>query len=145
VWRELGRPPGGPMLKRLGRFVSAPYARHWGSVWRACQVLAAFHAGRLTRGELLRPQPHPSRRKRLPNVERWRILKRDDFRCVACGRRPSQDAAVELEVDHIHPVSKGVDNGESNLRTLCKSCNQSKRVTLDGPSTDSQPTPPSES
>lgn len=54
---------------------------------------------------------------------RYKILKRDNFMCVVCGRRPPE---VELCVDHIKPVSKGGNNIESNLRTLCTDCNLGK-------------------
>jgi len=54
---------------------------------------------------------------------RYSIMKRDNFMCVLCGRRPPE---VELHVDHIKPVSKGGTNDESNLRTLCADCNRGK-------------------
>ena len=54
---------------------------------------------------------------------RYSIMKRDNFMCVLCGRRPPE---VELHVDHIKPVSKGGTNDESNLRTLCADCNMGK-------------------
>jgi hypothetical protein len=54
---------------------------------------------------------------------RYKILKRDNFRCVTCGRRPP---GVELCVDHIIPVAKGGTNSEDNLRTLCTDCNLGK-------------------
>ena len=54
---------------------------------------------------------------------RYQIMKRDNFQCVMCGRRPPN---VELCVDHIKPVCKGGLSIESNLRTLCKDCNSGK-------------------
>lgn len=54
---------------------------------------------------------------------RYKILKRDNFQCVICGRRPPD---IELCVDHIMPVSKGGTNAEENLRTLCTDCNLGK-------------------
>lgn len=56
---------------------------------------------------------------------RYDILQRDNFRCVLCGASSKEDG-VKLEVDHILPVSKGGLSIPSNLRTLCKSCNQGK-------------------
>ena len=52
------------------------------------------------------------------------ILKRDNFKCKLCGR--SARDGVELEVDHIIPISKGGKTIESNLRVLCKDCNRGK-------------------
>lgn len=56
---------------------------------------------------------------------RYDILRRDGFRCVLCGR--SAKDGVELEVDHIIPISKGGRSVPENLRTLCKDCNRGKR------------------
>jgi 5-methylcytosine-specific restriction endonuclease McrA len=54
---------------------------------------------------------------------RYRVLRRDRFRCQICGRSPAKDLGVELHVDHIVPWSKGGQNTEENLRTLCSKCN----------------------
>lgn len=55
---------------------------------------------------------------------RYQIIKRDGYRCRACGFAV-QDGA-RLHVDHIHPVSKGGATVEGNLQTLCASCNLGK-------------------
>ena len=60
---------------------------------------------------------------------RFTIFKRDDFTCQYCGAKPPE---VVLEVDHIHPVSKGGGSGENNLITACFDCNRGKGAgTLD--------------
>jgi hypothetical protein len=56
---------------------------------------------------------------------RYDIMRRDNFACVLCGQ--GADDGIKLEVDHIHPRSKGGGNEESNLRTLCFDCNRGKR------------------
>lgn len=63
-------------------------------------------------------------RKLMTDSLRYDIMKRDNFKCVICGRS-SQDG-VTLHVDHILPVSKGGKSIQSNLRTLCESCNMGK-------------------
>ena len=55
---------------------------------------------------------------------RFQILKRDNYTCQICGRRAKD--GVELEVDHIIPISKGGKTEPRNLQTLCKSCNRGK-------------------
>jgi len=55
---------------------------------------------------------------------RFDTFKRDAFTCQYCGQRPPD---VVLELDHIHPVSKGGDNDEMNLVTSCFDCNRGKR------------------
>ncbi len=63
-------------------------------------------------------------RSLLSSELRYDILKRDNFRCVICGR--SQADGVKLHVDHIIPVSKGGKTEWNNLRTLCEDCNLGK-------------------
>ena len=59
---------------------------------------------------------------------RYRILSRARFRCELCGISADQKA---LEVDHIVPRNKGGSDDESNLQSLCYSCNAMKRDTDD--------------
>lgn len=59
---------------------------------------------------------------------RYRILSRAKFRCELCGISADQKA---LEVDHIVPRNKGGADDESNLQSLCYSCNAMKRDTDD--------------
>lgn len=54
---------------------------------------------------------------------RFSIFKRDQFLCQYCGRTPP---AVVLEVDHVHPKSKGGTDEENNLVTSCFECNRGK-------------------
>jgi 5-methylcytosine-specific restriction endonuclease McrA len=56
---------------------------------------------------------------------RFRVFKRDNYRCQLCGQS-ARDGAV-LELDHIVPRAKGGNNDMSNLQTLCWDCNRGKR------------------
>jgi HNH endonuclease len=58
--------------------------------------------------------------RRVPDSMRAAVLVRDGGRCRKCAR------AINLEMDHIVPVSKGGETEESNLQTLCRRCNRSK-------------------
>jgi len=60
---------------------------------------------------------------------RYDILRRDNFTCQLCGS--SKGEGAKLEVDHIHPVSKGGKTAPSNLRTLCRECNQGKKAKIE--------------
>ena len=53
---------------------------------------------------------------------RMEILKRDNFRCRACGRSPNDYVDVELHVHHIIPFGKGGITEKENLITICKTC-----------------------
>lgn len=54
------------------------------------------------------------------------VLKRDNFRCVFCGRSPATDIGVILHIDHIVPFAKGGKTVLNNLQTLCFECNLGK-------------------
>jgi len=62
----------------------------------------------------------------IPLNIRVKILSRDSFRCVFCGKSPATDIGVKLHVDHIIPFSKGGTNSLDNLQTLCQDCNLGK-------------------
>ena len=64
---------------------------------------------------------HPRPCRETWRVVKTRILKRDDYTCAYCGSRGGI-----LEVDHIHPVSKGGSHEDVNLTTACLPCNRSK-------------------
>lgn len=128
IWKELGFPPGKRQIATLGAKISeSPYKRYWGSVHSACEALAAFHNGNISREQLLAGNITESSRTTIPLKDRWAVLKRDTYRCAKCGASPSSDHKVELEVDHIYPVAKGGGNALENLQTLCRECNQGKK------------------
>jgi len=130
IWKELGRPPGGRQIGHMGAKISlTPYRRIWGSVNKACVMVASFHRGDITREQLLAGPIDTVRRLRVPLDVRWKVLKRDDYRCVICGASPAVDHSVRLEVDHVLAVTKGGGNELGNLRTLCRSCNAGKSDT----------------
>ena len=56
---------------------------------------------------------------------RYKILKRDNFKCVLCGNTAND---CKIEVDHIKALDNGGKTIESNLRTLCFDCNHGKGV-----------------
>lgn len=66
-------------------------------------------------------------RKPLSKKMRFDVFKRDSFTCQYCGSTPP---TVVLEVDHIHPVSKGGRNMIDNLITACFDCNRGKAAGL---------------
>jgi hypothetical protein len=128
VWRRMGRRPGCVQLRKRGRFSAGVYRRRFGSVRRACELLAACQRGEITRETLLAEGARERTvRTAVRASVRWKVLKRDGFGCLACGQSPKTHPGVDLEVDHIVPASKGGTDEESNLRTLCRRCNRGKR------------------
>lgn len=59
----------------------------------------------------------------MPPKIRFEVLKRDNYRCILCGRT-SED--IQLHVDHITPVVKGGLNMKDYLVALCIDCNLGK-------------------
>lgn len=54
---------------------------------------------------------------------RYLILERDKFTCQCCGGKAPN---VTLHVDHIVAVANGGSNDETNLRSVCITCNVGK-------------------
>lgn len=67
------------------------------------------------RGEKQSPKREP-----IPQWLRWKVLRRDGYKCVECFR------TWDLTVDHIIPVSKGGATVYENLRAMCRPCNSRK-------------------
>jgi hypothetical protein len=66
-------------------------------------------------------QPRPrSSRPSIPYEDRLRVYARDSFQCRYCG------SGEFLSLDHIYPWSRGGSDDETNLQTLCRSCNSRK-------------------
>jgi len=55
---------------------------------------------------------------------RMKIIKRDNYRCAVCGRRPSDYTDIELHVHHIKPWARGGLTDEKNLITLSQICHK---------------------
>jgi hypothetical protein len=65
--------------------------------------------------------------------KRKQILDRDNWKCRHCGIKVHDRSAGnwntpdKAHIDHIIPLSKGGDSKPSNLQTLCRTCNLSKK------------------
>ena len=128
IWKELKFPPGKRQLSKYGNKISdSPYRNLWGSVKSACEQVALYHEGKITKDQLLLKSKPKSERKTIPLKIRWKVLKRDNYTCKKCGRSPGKDHSVELEIDHIIPIAKSGTNNIENLQTLCYECNQGKK------------------
>lgn len=54
---------------------------------------------------------------------RFEVMRRDNHSCQYCGRSAPD---VELQVDHVVPVTLGGTDHPSNLKTACRDCNSGK-------------------
>jgi hypothetical protein len=136
VWTHHRRPPqylemGLPPSNVGGK----AYVKRFGS-WS--KALAAFvervnaesepQAEPTTQSQIALPDLSVPQRPRgdgreIPLGLRFRVLRRDRFKCVLCGDHPARNADCVLHVDHILPWSKGGRTSEDNLRALCATCN----------------------
>jgi 5-methylcytosine-specific restriction endonuclease McrA len=66
------------------------------------------------------------RKSSIPLSIRFKVLKRDNFRCRICGAAAKDGDHVRLEVDHITARSKGGTDDMINLWCLCYDCNRGK-------------------
>jgi len=62
-------------------------------------------------------------RSGIPPKLRFAVLRRDKYVCRYCG---ACGPNVEVEVDHVTPVSKGGKTEMANLKTACIECNRGK-------------------
>lgn len=85
--------------------------------------MGSFHLAIMKKEPEAVPDESPNARVSIAPRIRFEVFKRDGFKCQYCGA-----AAPEaiLEVDHVHPVSKGGGNELLNLITSCKTCNSGK-------------------
>ena len=72
---------------------------------------------------LLKTSSRKSRTRTIGHALRFQILRRDNFTCRYCGRKPPE---VRLHVDHLVPWSLGGLNEQANLATSCEVCNLGK-------------------
>lgn len=139
LWTHYGRQPAFGELKRMPSVVGPKaYIRRWGG-WRAALSAFVKRVNETPEQQTQPVQPAPPSNEvsnTVPIAEpvprsvslalRYRVLLRDKFRCVVCGASPAKNGTVELHVDHIYPWSRGGQNTEQNLRTLCFKCNLGK-------------------
>lgn len=126
LWRKLGRQPFYSEMKTpFSLFTPKPYTTRWGSWRKACEALVLSKEGDI---EFVREAKATSvaRSRTISEKLRLQVLKRDNYKCVKCGRSPATHMGIFLHVDHIKPFSKGGSNLLDNLQTLCQKCNLGK-------------------
>ena len=152
VWTHYGRQPKyGEMDEPPSSITPGAYEAKWGT-WRKA-LLAFIEKVNSDTGEEASPKTgvedslswptgnrlavESSKREDRHPIRlglRYDVLRRDRFRCVACGASPATRLDCNLHVDHIIPWAKGGKTETTNLRTLCQSCNLGKSAKLEGES-----------
>lgn len=144
VWRKLGRRPlRKELLPPLSLYSPGTYQNHFGSFNNALDELYTYikdkrkylnqlrtfeteKMEKLTSDALAGKKLRKKRRKNITYRLRYMVLNRDRYKCLACGASPSDDKKVNLQIDHIIPLSKGGETTIKNLQTLCSICNNGK-------------------
>ncbi|QQS03221.1 MAG: HNH endonuclease [Fibrobacterota bacterium] len=136
LWMHYGRQPRRIELATSPSTISqTPYNRRFGS-WTAaleCFVKYANSANIISPTQITEIESEDFRHTtgRDPSLRlRWKVLKRDNFKCCVCGKSPATNPTLELHVDHILPWSKGGETILGNLQTLCSKCNLGKSNTV---------------
>jgi hypothetical protein len=132
LWEHYGRQPRRRELAHQPSTISqGPYNRRFGSWTKALEQFVEYANSQ----DKTPPNPievaSGYRTSRDPSLRlRFRILKRDNFSCRACGASPAITPGLELHVDHIIAWSVGGETTEENLQTLCEACNLGKSNVL---------------
>ena len=144
VWTHYGRQPTyGEMDKSPSHIPSGAYEAKWGT-WKKA-LLAFIERAESDVAAPLNPAPTPTparprgrdaaskrpahsreEQRQVPLGLRYQVLRRDQFRCVLCGRSPATTIGCDLHVDHIVPFSRGGKTLLENLQSLCSVCNLGK-------------------
>lgn len=140
VWQALGRQPRAKEMKQpLSPISVSGYSKEFQSSWyHICLEFLAFKSGasvsEIQRESRPSPATVPSRttHRGISLSLRYTVLKRDNFRCLKCGRSPASNTGVVLHIDHNRAWANGGETVLGNLQTLCSDCNLGKSNRRDG-------------
>ena len=132
LWEYYGRQPRFRELARPPSVISSgPYQRRFRSWMNSLEQFVAYANAQDVRPPASVEVVSGHRTGRDPSLRlRFRVMKRDNFSCRACGASPALEAGLTLHVDHIKAWSVGGETVEENLQTLCEPCNLGKSNVL---------------
>jgi hypothetical protein len=132
LWEHYGRQPRLRELTRPPSVISSgPYQRRFGSWMRALEEFVTYANAQEMRPPTKEKAADGHKTGRNPSLRlRFRVMKRDNFSCRACGASPAVQPGLLLHVDHIQAWSLGGETVEGNLQTLCEPCNLGKSNVL---------------
>jgi len=113
VWEVLGRQPRyNDMTKPLSRFCAGTYENRYSS-WRKALERFVQNMENVENNEnfMIYSNENSISRHRTKRDANWRlrflVMRRDNFKCVTCGRSPATDNNIVLYIDHIVAWNKG--------------------------------------
>ncbi len=131
LWEHYGRQPRRRELAHPPSLFSEGAYRRLGSWTDALKQFVAYANAQ----DMEPPAPGEAstghKTGRDPSLRlRFRVMKRDNFSCRACGASPALTLGLSLHVDHVKAWSLGGETVEENLQTLCEPCNLGKSNVL---------------
>jgi hypothetical protein len=121
------------MFPPISKYSAGVYKKHFGTWMSALEkfVDTINNEEDISSEEFIKQlQPEPFTKHKTKRDINWRLrfitLRRDNFKCVKCGRSPATDPSVVLHVDHKVAWSNGGETTIENLQTLCSVCNIGK-------------------
>ncbi|MBI1327449.1 MAG: hypothetical protein GC136_07375 [Alphaproteobacteria bacterium] len=140
IWSKVGQRPSRTEWESSDPKISYQcYKQRFGGWINACLKFIEYKmGGEVTSDSLELPAPiaiekRDIKEKSLPidmrNVSaglKVKVLEKDNFKCVFCGKSPTTDIGTRLHIDHIVPFSKGGKTILENLQVLCVECNLGK-------------------
>lgn len=132
LWEHFGRQPRRAELAHPPSTITqSPYRRRFRSWMDALEAFVTHANASEASAPIVFGQDIERRGSRDASLRmRFRVLKRDDFKCRACGASPSMSPGLHLHVDHVKPWSAGGETIDANLQTLCEHCNLGKSNVL---------------
>jgi hypothetical protein len=141
IWRKVGQRPSRTEWELSQPKISYnTYKQRFGSWTKACLEFIKYNMGEIvsdnefvisakrdsSKFKTKRIEYLKENTRNVPLTLRFEILKRDNYRCVVCGKSPVTDIGTKLHIDHIIPFSKGGKSTIDNLQTLYEDCNLGK-------------------
>ncbi|PPQ35731.1 homing endonuclease associated repeat-containing protein [Rhodopila globiformis] len=132
LWEHYGRQPRrAELASPPSRISCGAYRRRFASWMDALTQFVAYANAQDARPPDQMEARTGHRTSRDPSLRmRFRVLKRDNFSCRACGATPALTPGLSLHVDHINAWSLGGETIDDNLQTLCEPCNLGKSNAL---------------
>src|SRR5579863_4812967 len=115
IWRKVGHRASKDEWKfQKPQYSYTTHKTHFGGWLNACAAFIEFISDKGTEpghsatchGSTPTASVHAGRqenRRGIPAKLRYRVLVRDNFRCVLCERSPALEGGVRLHIDHIVP------------------------------------------
>ena len=132
VWLKYGRQPRyKEMLAPLSKYSAQTYEYRYGSWRKALERFVEYINSEEIETEVsIVSKSEVAPRHKTKRDINWRlrflVMRRDNFKCVACGRSPATNPEIILHVDHIKAWDKGGETVYENLQALCSVCNIGK-------------------